>query len=86
MVKCKAALGRLFVLLVTFVLMGGTAVAAGIRVVPSTDRLSPGETFAVDVVAEGIPAEGLGSVQFRLNIDAGGTTVAVRCLARDCRT
>ncbi|GAB7025284.1 OmpL47-type beta-barrel domain-containing protein [Geotalea toluenoxydans] len=53
----------------------GSATAAGIRVVPSTQRVLPGEDFFFDVVAEGIPAEGLGGVQFRLNVAVPGGTV-----------
>lgn len=52
------------------------AMAAGIKIVPSATRVSPGEAFSVDVVAEGIPSEGLGTVQFRLNVNATGGSIA----------
>src|SRR6266568_325889 len=52
------------------------AMAAGIRVVPSSTRVLPGQDFYFDVVAEGIPSEGLGTVQFRLNLTAPGGTIA----------
>lgn len=52
------------------------AMAAGIKVVPSAARVSPGETFSVDIIAEGIPSEGLGTVQFRLNVNAAGGNIA----------
>ncbi len=56
--------------------MAGTASAAGIKVVPSASKVTPGESFYADVVVEGIPAEGLGAIQFRLNVSAPGSTVA----------
>lgn len=51
------------------------AQAASIRVVPSADRISAGDSFFADIVAEGIPAGGLGAFQFRLNISASGSNV-----------
>lgn len=39
---------------------------AGIRIVPSSSVVKPGEDFYFDIVAEGIPASGLGGTQFRL--------------------
>lgn len=54
----------------------GSALAVGIKVVPSSQRVLPGEELFVDVVAEGIPAEGLGGAQFRLNVAVPGGTVA----------
>jgi hypothetical protein len=50
--------------------------AAGIRVEASAPKVTPGDTFGVDIVVENIPPEGLGAVQFRLNISAPGSTVA----------
>lgn len=49
--------------------------AAGLRLVPLVDRVQPGESFGVDVWAEGIPADGLSSVQFRFAVDAGEVDV-----------
>lgn len=58
-------------------LLGQSALAAGIRVVPSVSRVLPGEDFFIDIVAENIPAtDGLGAVQFRLNVTAPGAKVA----------
>ncbi len=50
------------------------AFASGIRVVPSSERVEPGEDFYFDVVAEDIPAAGLGTVQFRLNVEVVGSS------------
>lgn len=50
--------------------------AAGIKVVPSSLRVSAGDAFSVDIVAENIPAEGLGALQFRLNIDGQGSPIS----------
>lgn len=71
MVKYKELVRGLACLLAVFTMLASSALAAGIRVVPSVDRVEPGDTFAVDIVAEGIPAEGLGSVQFKLHVSAG---------------
>ncbi len=50
--------------------------AAGIRVVPSVERVLPGEDFYLDIVAEDVPVDdGLGTVQFRLNVAAPGARV-----------
>ena len=73
--KAHACLTRLFALVVVFPLLAGTAFAAGIKVVPSKDRVSPGESFYVDIIAENIPATGLGAVQFQLDVDAPGSIV-----------
>src|SRR5574341_267152 len=56
--------------------LAGTAFAAGIKIVPSAQKVTPGESFYADVVVDGIPSEGLGAVQFRLNVSAPGSTVA----------
>lgn len=50
--------------------------AANVKVIPSATRVSPGESFYIDINAENIPSEGLGAVQFRLNVVAQGSTVA----------
>lgn len=49
--------------------------AAGIKAVPSAARVSAGESFTVDVAVDNIPAEGLGAIQFRLNVEAQGSAV-----------
>lgn len=67
---------RVLVLSLILAFCASGAMAAGIKVVPSAARVSPGETFSVDVVAEGIPSEGLGTVQFRLNVNAAGGSIA----------
>jgi hypothetical protein len=75
-VKFKAAFGFVMALVAIAFLTPGMVSGAGIRVVPSADRVTPGEILTIDIVAEGIPSEGLGSVQFRLKVQAPGTTVA----------
>lgn len=83
-------MGRIKIALVGFLafflitaLTCGAALAAGIRVAPSSARVVPGGDFYIDIVAEGIPAEGLGGVQFRLNLKApGGTVVGVTDLSQ----
>ncbi|MDD2274001.1 MAG: CARDB domain-containing protein [Desulfuromonadaceae bacterium] len=67
------------VLSLIFVIFGficSNAFAAGVRIVPSNTQVTPGGDFFFDVVADGIPAEGLGGVQFRLNLAAPSGTVA----------
>ncbi len=56
--------------------LAGVSSAADIKIVPSVAKVTPGESFYADVVVEGIPSEGLGAVQFRLNVSAPGSTVA----------
>jgi hypothetical protein len=52
-----------------FVLSMCTAAwGAGLRIVPSSPLVKPGDDFYFDIVAEGIPASGLGGVQFRLAV------------------
>lgn len=69
-------MGAGLVALAATLLLGQSVLAAGIRVVPSVSRVLPGEDFAVDIVAENIPvADGLGAVQFRLNVAAPGAKV-----------
>ncbi len=53
----------------------GLSAAANIKVVPSALQVNPGENFSIDIVVEDIPVEGLGAVQFRLNVDAPGSIV-----------
>src|SRR6266571_2648805 len=72
--KLKLALANIFVL-VSMVAMCGPAFAAGVRVVPSAPWVVPGSYFSFDIVAEGIPADGLGGVQFRLNVTTPTGTV-----------
>lgn len=55
--------------------MTSGAWGAGMRIIPSSSRVTPGEDFYFDVVAEGIPTEGLGGVQFRLNLSPSAGTV-----------
>jgi hypothetical protein len=50
--------------------------AADIRAVPSGARVSPGDSFYVDIIAGNIPDEGLGAVQFRLDVVAEGSPVS----------
>lgn len=75
-VKARKHLLCLLVFSIILALFAGSVLAAGIKVVPSTDRVAPGESFYVDIVAENIPAEGLGTVQFRLDVDAPGSAVS----------
>jgi hypothetical protein len=64
-------------------MLPGGAFASGIKVVPSAGQVKPGEGFHIDIVVEDIPAEGLGAVQFRLNIDVpGGQSAGVPDLSQ----
>ncbi len=49
--------------------------AADIKVVPSSAQVTPGGTFYIDVVVDNIPSGGLGAIQFRLNVNAQGSSV-----------
>jgi len=51
------------------------SLAANIKVVPSSSNAMPGQTFSIDIVVENIPPEGLGAIQFRLNVDASGSPI-----------
>jgi hypothetical protein len=73
--RIKIALASCFALFLFAAHLCDTAEAAGIRVIPSSARVVPGGDFYFDVVAEGIPAEGLGGVQFRINLSAPGSSV-----------
>lgn len=73
--KLRIALVNIFALMLATALFCSPALAAGVRVVPSTPWVVPGSDMYVDIVAEGIPADGLGGVQFRLNVTAPGVTV-----------
>ena len=74
--KLKIALVIIFALTLATALLCGPAFAAGVRVVPSTASVAPGSDLYFDVLVEGIPADGLGGVQFRLTVTAPGVTVA----------
>lgn len=67
---------RIFTIAALILGMAMGAWGAGIRIVPSSARVTPGEEFFFDVVAEWIPAEGLGGVQFRLSLAPSSGTVA----------
>ena len=55
---------------------------AGLRIVPSSPQVTPGESFYFDVVADNIPASGLSGVQFRVNaVPSSGSVVGVSELA-----
>ncbi|HEY6871727.1 MAG TPA: Ig-like domain-containing protein [Geobacteraceae bacterium] len=83
MIRVRAALGGCMTLCIVMLIFCGSAFAAGIRVVPSTARVLPGGDFYVDIVADSIPADGLGGVQFRLNVSApGGSVVGVTDLGQ----
>jgi len=73
-IKKKAAI--IFCTLALFIIAYPSMLsAAGIKVVPSAERVTPGEDFYIDVVAENIPGEGLGAIQFRLNLEAPGGNI-----------
>ncbi len=56
--------------------LAAQAFAANIKVVSSAPKVSPGENFFIDIIVENIPSEGLGAVQFKLNVSAPGSVVA----------
>ena len=56
-------------------LWSGISHASGIRVVPSVERATSGDSLSVDIIAEDIPLEGMGAFQFRLNVSAPGAAV-----------
>ncbi|MBE0502181.1 MAG: hypothetical protein IBX47_12160, partial [Desulfuromonadales bacterium] len=67
---------RLILSLTLLLLLHVSALAAGIRLQPSSDRVSPGEFFYIDVVAENVPVvDGLGAVQFHLNVETSDNSV-----------
>lgn len=70
-----ALVGRLTMAAMLLFAVSGISSAASIKVVPSAAKATPGETFGADVVVEGIPSEGLGAIQFRLNVSAPGSAV-----------
>jgi len=49
--------------------------AAGLRVVGPAGPVVRGQDFSVDIVADDVPAEGLGTIQFRLHVQAANTSV-----------
>jgi Putative Ig domain/PASTA domain len=71
----RNAVFGLFAALSSLLCLAGMSEAAGIKVVPSTTTVVYGQSLTVDIVTEGIPAEGLGTVQFRLNVSASGAVV-----------
>lgn len=75
MAGTRTALTGFLAFFIGLSILCGSAAAAGIRVVPSTQRALPGDNFYFDVVAEGIPAEGLGGAQFRLSVTVPGGAV-----------
>jgi hypothetical protein len=81
--RFKIALAGCFTLILLALAYSSPALAAGIRVVPSATLVTPGEDFSFDVVADGIPTEGLGGFQFRLNVTAAsGAVVGVSDLSQ----
>lgn len=76
MAGTRTTLTGFLALFIGMLIWCGSATAAGIRVAPSSQRVLPGEEFYLDILAEGIPAEGLGGVQFRLNVSVPGGTVS----------
>jgi len=70
-------------ILVMLCFVCGSALAAGMRIVPSATQVTPGEDFYFDVVADAIPADGLGGVQFRLNmVPSSGAATGVGDLSQ----
>ncbi len=70
-------------ILVMLCFVCGNTLAAGMRIVPSATQVTPGEDFYFDVVADAIPADGLGGVQFRLNmVPSSGTATGVTDLSQ----
>jgi hypothetical protein len=65
-----------FVLLCGLVLAPISALASGIKAVPSVESVDSGGMLFVDVVVEDIPAGGLGTIQFRLNVSVTESEVA----------
>lgn len=68
--------GFIFALIISLLFAPAISEAADIKAVPSATRVSPGENFFIDIMAENIPSEGLGAVQFRLNIEASPSVVS----------
>lgn len=66
----------LFAAIFSIFCIADLALAANIKVLPSVSRVSPGESFYVDISVENIPSEGLDTVQFKLNVDAPGSVVS----------
>ncbi|MBI5885116.1 MAG: hypothetical protein HZB85_00830 [Deltaproteobacteria bacterium] len=62
-------------LILALLALAGVSYAAGIRAVPSTSKVAPGDLFYVDIVADNVPQTGLGAFQFRLNVGAAGSNV-----------
>ncbi len=68
--KATTRLAAIIILLILAIWVG-PANAATISLVPSASSVMPGGDLSVDVVVNGIPQDGLDSVQFRLNVQAG---------------
>ncbi|WP_158247145.1 carboxypeptidase regulatory-like domain-containing protein, partial [Geothermobacter hydrogeniphilus] len=68
---------RLVLLLGLFLASGFTpANAVDLRVVAPSSVIYPGDDFALEIQADNIPPEGLGTVQFRLNLTSSGGKIA----------
>jgi alpha-tubulin suppressor-like RCC1 family protein len=62
-------------MILLLIFLQGVAFAAGIKLVPSAATVANDDILSVDVIVENISAQGLGTVQFRLNVSATGSTV-----------
>lgn len=65
-----------FLTVIALLSLAGVSSAASLKVVPSASQVGYDDTFSFDVIAEGIPTNGLGTVQFRLNVSALNSTVS----------
>ena len=74
--RLRLAMTSISIILISLVCSVDRSEAADIKVIPSALRVSPGESFYIDINVENIPSEGLGAVQFRLNIVAQGSNVS----------
>lgn len=71
-----------FTALALLIMQVAAANAATISLVPSSAIVNPGGNVSVDVVVDGIPQDGLDSVQFRLNTDQTSNIVSVPDLSQ----
>jgi hypothetical protein len=69
-------IARIFAIALLILCMNSVVWSAGLRIVPSSSQVTPGENFYFDVVADNIPASGLGGVQFRLAMAPTSGTVS----------
>lgn len=76
MIQHTGLIARIISITALIMMMCTFSWGAGVRVVPSSSVVKPGEDFYFDVVAEGIPASGLGGVQFRLSATPSAGTVS----------